>query len=176
VEARLGASRSTPKAIRASRGRGSSRQRARAAPSHSASTVRALRERLGRLRGVCGLRAPRSRRAAGHLADGLAVGEGARGPEGPKQRCPRKLVRRRSGLALATQRRRLASIASRYATQGLETATDHPLVRRCCATRAFAARRRRRTRCSSSASRQSCRWYPGFVNDNVAGTDQDAPA
>ncbi len=34
------------------------------------------------------------------------------------------------GLALPTLRRRLAAIASRHATAGLETPTDHPLVRR----------------------------------------------
>ncbi len=35
-----------------------------------------------------------------------------------------------AGLALPTLRRRLAAIASRHATAGLETPTDHPLVRR----------------------------------------------
>jgi integrase len=35
-----------------------------------------------------------------------------------------------SGLALPTLRRRLAAIASRHATAGLETPTDHPLVRK----------------------------------------------
>ena len=34
------------------------------------------------------------------------------------------------GLALPTLRRRLAAIASRHASAGLETPTDHPLVRR----------------------------------------------
>ena len=60
------------------------------------------------------------------------------------------------GLALSTLRRRLAAIAIRHATQGLETPTDDPLVRRML--RGYARTRgtaKKKKDCSSTASRRS---------------------
>ncbi|MBD5636100.1 MAG: tyrosine-type recombinase/integrase, partial [Candidatus Eremiobacteraeota bacterium] len=50
--------------------------------------------------------------------------------ETQRSRSPAGLRAGTTGLALPTLRRRLAAIASRHATAGLETPTDHPLVRR----------------------------------------------
>ena len=47
-----------------------------------------------------------------------------------RSRSPAGLAAGTVGLSLPTLRRRLAAIASRHATAGLETPTDHPLVRR----------------------------------------------
>ncbi len=50
--------------------------------------------------------------------------------ETQRSRSPAGLAAGTVGLSLPTLRRRLAAIASRHATAGLETPTDHPLVRR----------------------------------------------
>jgi len=47
-----------------------------------------------------------------------------------RSRSPAGMRAGTAGLALPTLRRRLAAIASRHATAGLETPTDHPLVRK----------------------------------------------
>jgi len=47
-----------------------------------------------------------------------------------RSRSPAGIRAGTAGLALPTLRRRLAAIASRHATAGLETPTDHPLVRK----------------------------------------------
>lgn len=47
-----------------------------------------------------------------------------------RSRSPAGIRARTAGLALPTLRRRLAAIASRHASVGLETPTDHPLVRK----------------------------------------------
>jgi len=47
-----------------------------------------------------------------------------------RSRSPAGIRAGSQGLALPTLRRRLAAIASRHATAGLETPTDHPLVRK----------------------------------------------
>ena len=47
-----------------------------------------------------------------------------------RSRSPAGIRAGTTGLALPTLRRRLAAIASRHATAGLETPTDHPLVRK----------------------------------------------
>jgi len=50
--------------------------------------------------------------------------------ETERSRSPAGLAAGTVGLSLPTVRRRLAAIASRHATAGLETPTEHPLVRR----------------------------------------------
>jgi len=50
--------------------------------------------------------------------------------ETQRSRSPAGIRAGTMGLALPTLRRRLAAIASRHATAGLETPTDHPLVRK----------------------------------------------
>ncbi len=67
-------------------------------------------------------------------ADDRPLSKGPRDPAQPlvrgAARCPLVGAAQPVGLSLPTLRQRLAAIASRHTTEGLETPTDHPLVRR----------------------------------------------
>jgi len=113
-----GAARSSP----SSRGPLSTISRRRTTPP---GTERAYAHDLGRLRGFCGRHglAPLSA-ATQTLALYLKALETQR------SRSPAGLAAGTVRLSLPTLRRRLAAIASRHATAGLETPTEHSLVRR----------------------------------------------
>jgi len=74
-----------------------------------------------------------------------------------RSRSPAGIRAGTAGLALPTLRRRLAAIASRHATAGLDTPTDHPLVRKLLRrySRTAGPRCRRRSHFSWSGSRRS---------------------
>ena len=102
-----------------------------ATPDHSASTARAYANDWADFEAFCALHG-----LAALPAVPQTVALYLKALEGRRSRSPAALKAAAggsgapAGLSLPTLRRRLAAIASRHATQGLETPTDHPLVRR----------------------------------------------
>ncbi len=96
-----------------------------ATPDHAPGHRARLRPRLGRFCRV--LRPPRPRTAP---AAPQTLALYLKALETQRSRSPAGLAAGTIGLSLPTLRRRLAAIASRHATAGLETPTEHSLVRR----------------------------------------------
>ncbi len=97
-------------------------------PDHSAATARAYADDWADFESFCVLHGLEALPAVPQT-----VALYLKALEGRRSRTPAALASPSLvalGLALPTLRRRLAAIASRHATQGLETPTDHALVRR----------------------------------------------
>ncbi len=94
-------------------------------PDHAPATERAYAHDWDDFSGFCGRHALESLPAAPQT---LALY--LKALETRRSRSPAGIRAGTVGLSLPTLRRRLAAIASRHATAGLETPTDHPLVRK----------------------------------------------